>query len=239
MSLLLALAGGEPPPITGTGAAVKSLSATASGAAKLIFNATMAGTKSLSAVASGTASLRFNGSGSPSKTLSRSASGTASQRFNGAGTPSKTLSAVASGTAVLRFNGAGAPSKTLSASASGAAKLIFNATMAGSKTLDAVGSGTATMTPEEGAVTPPRVVYGWWETKKKREKLPIELVLEAEETPDPVFGPLPELIPSSRIAWEKLKTPEVQFEDSKEQAAYVRRKRQEQQLITMILAGAA
>lgn len=193
---------------------------------------------SLSATVSGTAVQRFNAAGAGVKTLSAVASGAAVQKFNATGAGVKTLSAVASGAAVQKFSGAGAGVKTLSAVASGTAVQRFNAVGPGIATLSAFGSGTATNTPDVGVSQPVFIIGGEVEVKKRRKKKkPLEL--EAQETPDPVFEPLPEIEPTRRVAWAKIGKTGVNMAKVINTAKVNRRRRQEQELIQMIMAGAA
>lgn len=205
---------------------------------------TAAGTAvaTLSATSSGTVTQTFNASGAPATTLSSTASGTASQRFNASGSPAKTLAGVATGTASLRFNASGTPAATLSAFAAGVVVntppgLVIVAVGAPVANLSPYASGTATNdSPING---PTIVVVGTGETRKKkrRKKLP---AFEIPEKAGPEFLPLPEIAPTRRVVWEKIKESQRETPEAQEiQTKAFRRRKAQDQLITMILAGAA
>jgi hypothetical protein len=204
--------------IVGSGAPVATFSYTASGTAYQQFNASGAAVKTLSATASGAAVQRFNASGSPVASLSKTASGAATQRFTASGAAFATLSAFASGAATNTppdgsSTGSGSPVATLSAFA----------------------SGTATNTPKMGA--PPIILITGQAAKKRRKKLP---PFEIDDKPDPVFAELPEITPTRRI-----KVPDVtdkQHSVNVTDKQHVKRRRwqrEEDELIQMIMAGAA
>lgn len=195
----------------------------------------------LSLFASGVATQTFNAAGTPVASLSKTASGAASQKFTASGAAVKTLSLFASGAATQKFSGSGAALKTLSLFAAGLATntpdlgliIGFGAPVA---TLSAFASGTATNTPKGSA---PAIVIGWVEEKKKRKrkKLP---PFEIPEKLDPEFLPLPELEPTRKLnlpnVTDRQHSPNVTV---KAHESKRRQQREEQDLIHMIMAGAA